>query len=70
MIDVFEAGYVPSLTVHDELDFVDLTQEKQFKEINDCMVNCLDKHGLGITVPLLVDVFRGPSWGEAKKVKV
>jgi len=70
MIDVHEAGYVPSLTVHDELDFVDLTEEKQFKEINDIMVNCLNKHGIPITVPLLVDVFKGPSWGEAKKVKV
>jgi len=61
---------VPSLTVHDELDFVDLTEEKQFKEINDIMVNCLNKHGIPITVPLLVDVFKGPSWGEAKGIKV
>lgn len=70
MIDVHEAGYVPSLTVHDELDFVDLTETKQFKEINDIMVNCLNKHGMPITVPLLVDVLRGPSWGEAKEIEV
>ncbi len=70
MIDVWEAGYVPSLTVHDELDFVDLTEDKQFKEISDIMVNCLNKHGIPITVPLLVDVFKGKSWGEAEKIKV
>lgn len=66
MIDVHNAGYVPSLTVHDELDFTDLTEDKQFKEIEELMVNCLNNHGMGITVPLLVDVFRGRSWGEAK----
>ncbi len=70
MIDVWEAGYVPSLTVHDELDFVDLVEDKQFKEISDIMINCLEKHGMPITVPLLVDVFSGPSWGEAKGIKV
>lgn len=70
MIDVYQAGYVPSLTVHDELDFTDLTEDKQFKEINDLMVNCLDKHTMPITVPLLVDVFKGPSWGEVKGIKV
>lgn len=70
MIDVWNAGYTPSLTVHDELDFTDLTEDRQYKEINDCMVNCLDKHGLGITVPLLVDVFKGRSWGEATKIEV
>lgn len=70
MIDVHNAGYTPSLTVHDELDFVDLVEERQVKEINDIMVNCLNNHGMGITVPLLVDCYLGKSWGEAKKVKV
>lgn len=69
MIDVHKAGYTPDLTVHDELDFSDLTNESQYKEINDIMVNCLNEHGMPITVPLLVDVSVGPSWGEAKEVK-
>jgi DNA polymerase I-like protein with 3'-5' exonuclease and polymerase domains len=67
MIDVFKAGYVPHLTIHDELD-ISIETEKQAKEISDIMCNCLANHGIEFSVPLKVDVKLGPSWGEAKKI--
>ena len=70
MIDLFKAGYVPSLTVHDELDDSTITEDRQIKEYNDIMIECMNNHGMPLTVPLLADVFIGPSWGEAKLVKV
>lgn len=68
MIDMYRAGYVPSLTVHDEVDDTTITSDKQVKEITEIMINCLANHGLKMHIPLLVDVSVGKSWGEAEKV--
>lgn len=68
MIDMYRAGYVPSLTVHDEVDDTTITSDAQVKEITDIMINCLQNHNLKMHVPLLVDVSVGKSWGEAEKV--
>jgi DNA polymerase I-like protein with 3'-5' exonuclease and polymerase domains len=70
MIDMHKAGYTPSLTVHDEVDDTTITNMTQVKEINDIMINCMTHNNMPLTVPLLVDVSVGKSWGEAKKVKV
>lgn len=67
MIDVYKAGYVPHLTIHDELD-ISVETEKQAREIADIMCNCMANHGIEFSVPLKVDIKLGPSWGEARKI--
>jgi len=62
MVDCYRAGYVPCLTVHDELDFCDITGEKMVKEISDIMLNCVK-----LQVPLKLDIERGPNWGECEE---
>jgi len=59
MVDCFRAGYIPNLTCHDELDFSDITEDKQIKEIKEIMVNAVK-----LEVPVGVDVEVGRSWGE------
>lgn len=61
MVDCHKAGYIPNLTVHDELDFADISSDKMANEIKEIMLNCVQ-----LKVPLAVDVKRGPSWGECK----
>jgi DNA polymerase I-like protein with 3'-5' exonuclease and polymerase domains len=63
MIDCHRAGYIPCLTVHDELDFCDLQSVKQAEEIKEMMLNCVK-----LLVPLKLDVEMGPSWGESEEV--
>lgn len=65
MVDCHKAGYIPNLTVHDELDFADITSEKQMKEIKEIMINAVQ-----LEVPVLLDVEVGPSWGEIKERKI
>jgi len=50
------------LTVHDELDF-SCDSEKAEKEVKETMETCCDTD-----IPMLVDVSRGPSWGEQENV--
>lgn len=70
MAQVYQAGYLPILTRHDELDFNDIESDGDARVIRDIMINCLDNIGKGITVPLTVDIKLGKSWGEAEKVKL
>ena len=65
MLDCFDAGYLPHLTVHDELDFANITSMKQKKEIHDIMVNSVQ-----LRVPIVLDVECGPNWGEIEKQEV
>lgn len=65
MVQCFDNGYVPCMTVHDELDFCDLTTKKQFKEIHDIM-----RDAFKLKVPIVVDVETGKNWGELKEMKL
>jgi DNA polymerase I-like protein with 3'-5' exonuclease and polymerase domains len=63
MVDCYRAGYIPCLTVHDELDFCDITETKQLEDIRDIMLNCVK-----LRVPLKLDMEVGPNWGECEEV--
>lgn len=71
MVDCYEAGLfndlMPSLTVHDELDWSDPCEawsDKQFKEIRHIMETAIPN----LKVPIIVACDRGTSWGDAKEV--
>lgn len=65
MIDCWEAGYLPHMTVHDELNFCNLTEERQFKDIKEIMLNCVK-----LEVPLKLDTEIGNNWGELEELKI
>jgi len=60
MHQLHKLGYVPHVTVHDELCYSTQT-DKERREICDVMLNALP-----LEVPMKVDVENGPSWGEGK----
>lgn len=64
MVRVFEAGYTPNITLHDEMDF-SVYSDKQIKEIQNLMCE-----GYGLECPLAVDLEVGPSWGEVKEYAI
>ena len=59
MLDAYQAGYVPHLTVHDEVDD-SIENDKQHQEMHDIMVNAVK-----LEVPVLVDASLTNNWGEA-----
>lgn len=62
MVDVWkELKVVPTVTVHDELDFSN-NDKSVSKKIREIMLNCIK-----LEVPLKLDYEVGPSWGECKK---
>lgn len=61
MVDCYDAGFLPMLQVHDELDF-SIENKEQARQIMDIMENCVK-----LEVPSLVDAEFGPTWGEAIK---
>jgi len=65
MVDCYKIGYIPCLTVHDELDFCNITTKKQIKEIKNIMLNCIK-----LVVPLVVIPEIGKNWGELEEVKI
>jgi len=54
-------GYLPMLTVHDELCF-SIKNEDQVKKIKDLMENCIPD----LQIPSRIDVGIGTNWGNAK----
>lgn len=62
MVAMWREGIVPVLTVHDELDFNDITSDKEAMHRRDIMLSALPK-----SVPSKVDIEMGPSWGYAVK---
>jgi len=65
MVDCYKAGYTPTVSVHDELDFAGITEERQIREIKSLMENAIQ-----ITVPMLTECEVGPSWGEVEKIEL
>ncbi len=62
MVNVYRAGYLPLLTMHDELAF-SLTNRKDANLIAEIMENAAPM----VTIPMTTDIEWGPSWGELKK---
>lgn len=68
MVDIWESGVlketgVPSLTVHDELDWIDPGGvDKQFDWIKEMMENAMQ-----LRVPIRADYEIGPNWGDVKE---
>ena len=60
MLELYRAGILPMLQVHDELD-VAVESEEQAQKIVSIMENCVE-----LSVPSVVDAEFGPNWGEAK----
>ena len=62
MVDCYEAGITPMLTVHDELCFniENSKTAKQIDQIEEIMCNCVPE----LKIPFEVDVEIGQNWGE------
>lgn len=63
MRDVFAAGYVPHVQVHDELAF-SVSSKEHCLEIQRIMQDTIK-----LVVPVRVDCEVGPTWGDTKKLK-
>ncbi len=62
MVDIYKVGFLPLITMHDELAF-SLTNRKDANLIAEIMENAAPM----VTIPMTVDIECGPSWGELKK---
>lgn len=62
LVMVHDAGYVPHIQVHDELD-TSLENDQQAREIQRIMETCVE-----LVVPVRVDVVKGINWGELKEL--
>lgn len=60
MRDMYAAGYVPLVTVHDELG-VSIEDPEEINKIEEIMRDCVK-----LTIPMKVDLGVGANWGEAK----
>jgi DNA polymerase I-like protein with 3'-5' exonuclease and polymerase domains len=60
MVDLYEAGYVPALQVHDELNFTDLESLDQVAEIKKIMEDAIP-----LEVPVVCEAGTGIDWGAA-----
>lgn len=65
IVNLAEAGYLPYNTVHDEVDNPIEDIQKDCREIRDIMLNAIE-----LSVPLLVDIEVGPSWGECQEIQL
>jgi DNA polymerase I-like protein with 3'-5' exonuclease and polymerase domains len=59
MVDLYDAGILPMIQIHDELA-LSVSSQEQADTIMDIMQNCV-----ALEVPSVVDAELGPSWGEA-----
>jgi len=57
----FDHGYLPMLTVHDELCF-SIKSEEDVPVIKELMENCVPD----LSIPSIIDVGIGTDWGNAK----
>ena len=61
MIEVYKAGIIPHIQVHDELN-VSVTDDKMIQQVKDIMENCIQ-----LEVPSKVEPKIGKSWGTINK---
>ena len=64
MVDLYKAGYMPLLQLHDELCF-SISTVKEAMQCAKIMEEAIPQ----ITIPMPTDIEIGPSWGELKKIK-
>jgi DNA polymerase I-like protein with 3'-5' exonuclease and polymerase domains len=62
LVRLYQAGIVPYITMHDEVDF-SYSDEKELKTAQEIMLT-----GYNLTVPLKIDTEVGKSWGELKLI--
>jgi DNA polymerase I-like protein with 3'-5' exonuclease and polymerase domains len=62
MVDIYKAGFIPLLQMHDELAF-SLPSKGDAKLLAEIMENATPS----VTIPMTTDIEFGPSWGEVKK---
>jgi DNA polymerase I-like protein with 3'-5' exonuclease and polymerase domains len=62
MVDIYKAGFLPLLQMHDELAF-SLTSMGDAKRLAEIMEHAAPM----VTIPMTTDIECGPSWGELKK---
>jgi DNA polymerase I-like protein with 3'-5' exonuclease and polymerase domains len=62
MLELYRAGILPMLQLHDELD-VSVESKEDGERIMEIMENCVP-----MSIPSVVDMELGPTWGEAKTV--
>jgi DNA polymerase I-like protein with 3'-5' exonuclease and polymerase domains len=60
MIELYKAGIIPHIQVHDELD-ISVKDDKQAKQIVEIM-----ESAVGLEVPNKVDYESGKNWGDIK----
>ena len=60
MLDLFKAGIIPHIQVHDELD-ISVKDDKEAKKIIEIMESAVD-----LEVPNKVDYETGKNWGDIK----
>ena len=65
MVDLYEAGFTPHLSIHDELVFsVQYDRDDPIREIKHIMEH---PTGIELKVPLRADIKVGDNWGQMKK---
>jgi len=60
MLDLYKAGILPHIQIHDELD-ISIENEKHAQKIKDIMEDAVD-----LKIPNKVDYESGPNWGSIK----
>ena len=60
MVEMYKAGIVPLLQMHDELD-LSVNNERQWRDAEEIMRECCP-----LALPIVVDCEFGNTWGEAK----
>lgn len=59
---MWQAGVMPKLQMHDEIN-ISYGEERELRLMVDAM-----EHAVDLTVPTVIDVEVGPSWGECKEI--
>ena len=60
MVKLYEAGIIPHIQIHDELD-ISVESDKQAEEIINIMESAVE-----LEVPNKVDYEKGKNWGDIK----
>ena len=63
MLNMYKEGFLPGLTVHDEVDIVNIDTPEGFRRPVEIMIE-----SLAMPVPSKVDLEVGPNWGSIEKV--
>lgn len=65
MLNMYKEGYMPGLTVHDEVDILNLSSPEDFRRPVEIMLE-----SMVLPVPSRVDLEIGPNWGNITKYEL